>query len=493
VTFSPHDIDLRSYGLLLRRRRGLILGIVCGFLAAAVALNVFTEPVYRATTRIEVRKEPSRSPLTGEAIASYSWNSDNVALYTAAELVTNRAMLGEVVESLRASGDLRIEPPRKSAMRSLSRRLFGRVSVLGAARVAVAGPTEVAEAPKGGDVNREIDWLLRITTVKPINETRLVMIQVDHWDPRIAKVIADAIAQKFVAHEERKRAATDTNRLGYLRQQLEEIRGRIEEAERILYSSHQLGVSVMDSKLKQLSETVGHLNEAYVKAKTDRLAAQARLDLVRSVLKDSLMGWDELPVQNETVRGLLRDLNQTRTELARAREVYKTKHPRLMMLESQLQSTQQNIRVELHKAVGALEGEYAMLKGREDGLRGSITQSEDELRELNDRHGQHTALESELKSNRDIYSLLSAKAQELQISGEVQQPLVAVVEPATLGSRPVRPRKTLNLLLGLVVGLMSGTGLALLRETLRRTLKTPKDVTDALQLPILGMIPKCQP
>ena len=49
------------------------------------------------------------------------------------------------------------------------------------------------------------------------------------------------------------------------------------------------------------------------------------------------------------------------------------------------------------------------------------------------------------------------------------------------------------MVLGLFVGLMSGAGLVLLMESLRRTIKTPKDVTDALQLPVLGMIPKCQP
>jgi uncharacterized protein involved in exopolysaccharide biosynthesis len=488
---TPHDIDFKSYGLMLRRRRWLILGVVGGFLAAAIALNLFTQPVYRATTRIEVRKEPSRSPLTGEAIASYSWNSDNVALYTAAELVTNRELLREVVDALRASGSVHMGAGRSGGLRALGRRVFGPAPVLGVAGAAVATQAEAGQTER--DINREIDWLLRITTVKPISETRLVAIQVDHWDPASAKAIADTLAQKFVAHEERKRSAADTNRLGYLRQQIEEVKGRIEQAERVLYNSHSLGLTVMDDKLKQMNETLGHLNEAYVKAKTDRLATEARLALVRKALKDTLLDGDALPVQSESVQGLLRELLQTRTELARAREVYKGKHPKLMMLESQLTSTQLNLRAELRKAVGALEAEYATLKGREDGLSASITQSESDLRELNDRQGQHSALESDLKSNRDIYALLNAKAQEVRITGEVSEALVAVVDPATLSSSPVRPRKSLNMFLGLAVGLMSGAGLALLMESLRRTFKTPKDVTDALQLQVLGMIPKCQP
>ncbi len=82
------------------------------------------------------------------------------------------------------------------------------------------------------------------------------------------------------------------------------------------------------------------------------------------------------------------------------------------------------------------------------------------------------------------------KVQEAEITGQVQQPLVKVVEQATVGAEPVRPRKSLNLLIGLMVGLLSGTGLALLLEYLRQCIRTPKDVVDQLHLPVLGMIPK---
>ena len=485
MTFHPQEIDLKQYGLLLRRRKKLVLGTVGVCVLAALAVNLLTEPVYRATTRIEVLKEPTRSPLTGEAIASYGWNSDNVALYTAAELITNRALLRDVVMSLRESGNLVTEAPRRGAMlRAIGRR----GSRPGTANASWRSAGSMSEA----DLSRDIDWLLKITRVKPINETRLVMIQVDHWVPGIAQAIADTLAHQFVAHEQRKRASDDKTRLQYMQQQLEQVKARIENSERVLYSSNELGVSVLENKLKQLTEASGHMNEAHVNAQAERLAVEARLKLVRSALKDSLMAWDEVPVENETVQGLWRELLQTRTELARAREVYRARHPRLMVLESQLQSLQENIRAELRKAVGALEAEYAMLKGREAGLQGSLAQTENELRTMNDRHGRHSALESELKSNRDLYAMLIAKAQELQISGEVQQPLVGVVEAATLTPRPVRPRPALNLVMSVIVGLTGGAGLALLMEFLRRTIKTPKDITEVLDLPVLGMIPKSQ-
>jgi polysaccharide biosynthesis transport protein len=485
--FHPPEFEFKTYALLMRRRLRLIVGVVAGCILAALFLNIVTEPVYRASTRIEVRKEPDRSPLTGEAIANYGWNSDNVALYTAAELLTNRALLRDVVEALRASGNLQTEPPRRGAVRNLFGRMLGRVP--GVSDVANAGETNPAPLSEA-DVNRDIDWLLEITHVKPINDTRLVQIQADHWVPRIAQAIADTLAQQFVVYEDRKRAAGDLSRFEYLNRQLKDLRGEIEDRERVLYSSHELGLNGLDSKLKQLTETTGHMNEEYVRAKSDRLACEARIKQVNKALRDSLMSWDEVPVQNETVQTLWRELLQTRTELARAREVYRGRHPKLLILESQLQSLQDNIRAELHKAVGALEGEYAMLQGREEGLKGSMQQTDDELRAIDDRAGKFTALESELKSKREVYALLIAKAQELQIAGEVKQSLVAVVEPARVEPGPIRPRPALNLAMGLIVGLTAGAGLALLLEFVRRTIKAPKDITDALHLPVLGMIPK---
>jgi len=54
----------------------------------------------------------------------------------------------------------------------------------------------------------------------------------------------------------------------------------------------------------------------------------------------------------------------------------------------------------------------------------------------------------------------------------------------------VRPRKLLNFIVCVFAGLVVGAGLAFLREYLRRTIRTPQDVDEYLQLPVLGLIPK---
>jgi len=480
--FKSDDIDLKHYWFVILRQRKMILTAVCVCVLLAVVINMVTPPTYLATTRIEISKEPTRSALTGEVIASDDWRDDNVAIFTTAELITARSLMREVVMTLHARGIIRENPTGKTAMGS---RVEDAVS--DAARPAAA---EGSAYSATGDIDKEIDWLLSILSVKPIPETRLVSIEVEHGDPRTAREIADTIAQKFVEYQQRLRSRVDTERIEYMKAQVAQVSSEVQDLEAKLYNSHQAGLPVLESQVKQLTDTNAGLTDTYTKTKVDRQLAGEKLARVQHALADSTVNVDDIPVSNETLDGLRHDLQQREADLAKAREIYKDKHPKLMVLESERDQIRRSIRAELAKTVAGLQEDYTALQGRESALRTNIAQTGVQVRDVNDRLGQHASMESDLKSKRDLYTLLVSKVQEAEISGQVQSPLIKVVEPATVGQDPVRPRRGLNLVLGLLVGLVSGIGLALLMEYLRRCIRTPKDVAEQLHLPVLGMIPR---
>src|SRR2546426_12640204 len=100
--FKTEEIDIKHYWYMILRQKRIILTSVCICVLLATIMNLVTPAVYQATTRVEVNKEPSRSALTGEALSTADdWRSDNVAIYTTAELITARSLLREVVVSLR--------------------------------------------------------------------------------------------------------------------------------------------------------------------------------------------------------------------------------------------------------------------------------------------------------------------------------------------------------------------------------------------------------
>lgn len=83
----------------------------------------------------------------------------------------------------------------------------------------------------------------------------------------------------------------------------------------------------------------------------------------------------------------------------------------------------------------------------------------------------------------------AVRAYRAELSGQLLANNVRIVDPASVPLRPIRPRKRLALLLGLLGGAILGCIAALCRETLDQSVRTHADVERGLGLPLLGHIP----
>jgi succinoglycan biosynthesis transport protein ExoP len=82
------------------------------------------------------------------------------------------------------------------------------------------------------------------------------------------------------------------------------------------------------------------------------------------------------------------------------------------------------------------------------------------------------------------------RLKETGVTGGLETNNVSVIEEATIPRIPIRPRRTFNLLLSVVVGLLVGAGTALTIEYFDTTVKTPDDVERYLRLPVIGIVPQ---
>lgn len=77
---------------------------------------------------------------------------------------------------------------------------------------------------------------------------------------------------------------------------------------------------------------------------------------------------------------------------------------------------------------------------------------------------------------------------ETPSTGDTPQVLPTITDPATLNETPIAPRTGLNMILALLVGLAIGTAVAIARELLDQTVKTPDDVEKATEVPLMAGI-----
>src|SRR5437762_1746718 len=62
---NPSEMDLRDYGRILMRRKWWVVSSAVIGVVIAMVLNVVITPAYRATVRLQISQQPTRSPLTG--------------------------------------------------------------------------------------------------------------------------------------------------------------------------------------------------------------------------------------------------------------------------------------------------------------------------------------------------------------------------------------------------------------------------------------------
>jgi capsular polysaccharide biosynthesis protein len=64
-----------------------------------------------------------------------------------------------------------------------------------------------------------------------------------------------------------------------------------------------------------------------------------------------------------------------------------------------------------------------------------------------------------------------------------------ILDPARIPEKPVKPDRNKILLMGAVIGLVAGLGLAWFRESLDQTFHTVSDVEDYLGISVIATIP----
>lgn len=98
---------------------------------------------------------------------------------------------------------------------------------------------------------------------------------------------------------------------------------------------------------------------------------------------------------------------------------------------------------------------------------------------------------SPAKAMKIANSIASVFQSQIQVLMNVDN--VSILSQATLPTSPVKPNPKLNMAIAFVVGLMIGVGLAFLLEYLDTSIKDEEDITNLLELPVLGVIAEFDP
>ena len=334
--------------------------------------------------------------------------------------------------------------------------------------------------------------------VDEVRNTDLLQISVFDTNPQMAADIANkivAVYQDKRVEEEKEilnRAVTTMNE--EVSKQQKRVDDAAAETSRIREDEH-----IIDLNPEGTEDNLAPINNLVLKQETTLNEAETKVTTLQSQLEqiEKLKGVDlmrmlaTLNIQDPTIQKVLPTYQDAvAQEALLLNSGFGPNHPKVKAMHateevyaSQLEQQVSSIRIALEKNLKTSQATRDELKKHLDEIN---------ARQLQNKNlsANYTRAKNTYIKEKALLDGVRTRAQSQTMELAMPRVAVSVKQVAEPPSYPVRPRVGLNLMLGGLVGLVVGLGLAFFIEYLDTSVKTMEDVESLLGLPVLAIIPK---
>ena len=198
-----------------------------------------------------------------------------------------------------------------------------------------------------------------------------------------------------------------------------------------------------------------------------------------------------MAITDPLLNSLLSELDLAEQNLIKLHGEYGDAHPKVMTAKESVDDLNRKVDDRVDGILVGLQAKVDSAKAYLDDIKKQVDDAQKTDIEMATKSAPYFTAKEALEDKKHWRQILAMKAGEEQVDKELPRArLVTIVDPAVLENKAVRPNKPLNIILGVVFGLIVGVGLAFFIEYLDTSVKTIDDVERTLQAPVLGVIPQ---
>ena len=464
---KPHEHDddndnIDLMGLLgtLLDHKWLIAGVTGVFMAAGVAYALLATPVYQANALIQVEAKKN-DPLGFSDISSMLGKESPSA--TEIELIKSRRNIGAAVDNLKL--DIEVEPNHFPLIGEFMARRFKPD-----AENSVASPLFGMSSYAWGGEELKISELVLPTELLG---KQLTLVSGEQGSYTLLDDDGNLLVKGQVG------TATNENGIKLL---VETMQAKALDISERGKESGMIGMALEDTDPVTAIQTLNEIARLYVQQNIERTSAEAAQSL--GFLKD------QLPQVRKDLEKAEDALNafQIRSKSIDISLEAKAILDQIVALDTSI-STLKLQQAEMdrkftpqHPAYRALMGQLAELTSKQNRLAKQVEGLPSTQQEL-------LSLTRDLKVSTEIYTQLLNKSQELDVMRAGAVGNVRLIDTADVDLRfPVKPKKTLIVLIATLLGAFLAIGYVLFRQALNRGVQNPDDI-EKLGLPVYASIP----
>jgi succinoglycan biosynthesis transport protein ExoP len=456
----PREPHLLDYFIILRKHQWLILTFLLTVVTVVTIASFKMKPVYVASARVEVDKESQMQNPFADANSYDEYVDMENYIETQSKILQSETLALQTIKSL----DLSRFPE------------FG-------------GNPNASSFPQGNAIQKRpaiLSAFLGSLGVKRVANTRLIEVSFEAEDPQLAAAIVNAHMENYKEANFRSKYDATTQASTWLSSELEELRMKVEKSEdaRIAYQRENQ-IWQIDEKQDITTQKLADLSKAVTDAQTGLAEKEALYRMAVSGNVDALPETQSNPV----VQDLLKRKSELDEQYAEALNQYGPNYPKVQRLAAQQKELEDDLGKARKTMVETVQEEYNTSRSHVEILQDALDKQKSQANDLAEKLVQYHILQHDAESYKTLYDGLLQKLKEAGITAGLRSSNIRVVDPALAPASPSRPQKARNIVLAFLVGLVGGIGLAIFREYLDNTVKSPDDVEALTGLPSLAVVP----
>ena len=457
-------INLRELWRIARKRRWIVIITALAAFAVVTIISFLTVPTYTAGGQILIEREPNI--LSFEDIFQIETFNDEY-YQTQYKLLQSRILAWDTI----------------NRMRLYENKEF--VKVLGN-----FGKRQGKDLKNDPVARRMLinDFLGRLS-IRPVRNTRLVQASFSAHDPELAAATLNALFDAYVEMNIQKKYQATEQATDFLADQILAVRAEIEANEKKLQEyGKEKNIIALSNSENTVIEKLGEFNKALTDAQIDRINKETYYNEIRVATPDYIPS----ALSNTLIQKLGEEYSRLYRDYVKRSETFLPDYPEIQSLKVEVDTAKKALENETQALINRAYTDFQAALSRERALAGVFETQRREAFQLNSNAIQYNSLLIQIQNEKNLLESLMTRKSETDVSSRLKglrTSNIWIVDRAEIPLSPSRPAKKKNMILGLMIGLFAGLGLALLLEGLDITVKDSDDIKKFPGIPILGMVP----
>lgn len=330
-------------------------------------------------------------------------------------------------------------------------------------------------------------------TISPIASTELVKITFKSYYPELAMEVANQVGQTYLQYQDEIHSSTKENTSQWLVDQLEELGRKLESSELALQHFRETeGVVDVNGISGLISDEIAVLTSASLKAEKvqdDLKVIYLFIDKHRNnisklaEIKDVNSHGSYIQFKNSEEK-----IERKISEISRR---YGPKHPKRIAIKAELDTVRESTIQFVREKIQSIEKEYFTAIEKVKATKERLAKAKVDFLRLSRLKNQFSQLQREVDTNQELYNNYLIRLKETDAMGNYTATFyVRFLDKAVIPKGPYAPRKSLMVLIALVLAFIAISIFVVMRELLMDTLNSRRKLENFTEAPILAVLPR---